>query len=70
MNISTFTQKTLATAQAEAALAGAILQQIEADDGKLLLVLSRDAFTGQFNNVEQVRRVLAGFASDVEAANV
>lgn len=66
----TLNRKEFCTAQAEAAMASATLLQIEADNGQPLLVLSRGAFTTQFNNVEQVRRVLAGFANDVEAVNV
>ena len=69
MNTGTFTQKTLATAQAEAALAGAVLQHIEADDGKPLLVLSREAMTAQLSNLDQVRRVLADLANDVEVSH-
>ena len=65
----TFSQKTLATAQAEAALAGAVLQRIEADDGKPLLVLTREAMTAQLNCIEQVRRVLANLANAEEASH-
>lgn len=70
MNAGTFTQKTLATAQAEAALAGATLQPIEADDGKPLLVLSRDAFTGQFTSISDVQRVLSTLTAEKEVAHV
>lgn len=65
----TITQKQFATAQAEAARAGAILQNIEAEDGRPLLVLTRDAFTAQFNNVEQVRRVLTSIANGMEVSH-
>lgn len=61
------TQKQFATAQAEAARAGAILQHLEDDTGKPLLVLTRAAMTTQLNSIEQVRRVLAGLTNDVEA---
>jgi len=66
VNAPNITQKTLSTAQAEAALAGATLQRIEADDGRPILVLTRDAFTAQLNNIEQASRVLAGLANHVE----
>jgi len=68
VNTGTFTQKTLATAQAEAALAGAVLQRIEADDGKPLLVLTREAMTAQLNNLDQVRCVLADLANEGEVS--
>lgn len=70
MRATALNTKALATAQAEAALAGASLKQIEADDGKPLLVLTREAFTAQFNSVEQVRRVLAELVAIGEVAHV
>jgi len=60
------TPKIVATLQARAALAGATLQHIEADDGKPLLVLSCEAFTAQFTTLVDVRRALAELATDVE----
>lgn len=70
MNSSTLTQKQFATAQAEAAMARASLLQIEGDNGKPVLVLTREAMTAQLNNLNQVRCVLADLANEVEAANV
>lgn len=69
MNAHTFTQKSLANVQAAAALAGAVLRHIEADDGKPLLVLTRDAFTAQVNSVEQVHLVLADLTTGEEASH-
>lgn len=70
MNAPALNTKALSTVQAEAALAGATLLQIETDDGKPLLVLTREEFTAQFNSVEQVRRVLAELVAIGEVAHV
>lgn len=64
----TINRKDFCTTQAEAARAGAILQHIEADDGKPLLVLTREAMTAQLNSLDQVRCVLANLANDVEVS--
>ncbi|MFC7411583.1 hypothetical protein [Hydrogenophaga atypica] len=66
----TFNRKEFCTTQAEAARAGAMLQHIEADDGKPLLVLSRDAFTGQFTSLSDVQRVLSTLTAEKEVAHV
>jgi len=70
MNTGTFNHKQFATAQAEAALAGAILQPIETDNGKPLLVLSRDAFTGQFTSILDLQRALSTLTVEKEVTHV
>lgn len=59
MSATALNTKALATAQAEAALAGAMLIPTDNDDGRPVLVLTREAVTVSVEDLTQARRVLA-----------